>query len=207
MALADKLPERLILIGGAPLVGKSTLAARLARHFSVPWVSSDDIRKWMQQLVRTEDFPFLFDSVDISAEAFYKRYDTVQKVIVRQRLEHGNVQSGISAMIRSFWWWDDYIIEGIAVTPAFVNHLQTSYLDIRIESLFLVDHQEDSISRRLRTRGLWDEAGAYSPAVRPHEQAYVTAANREYEREAKKFGYPLYDVAMPDMFQRIMSDL
>ncbi len=36
------------LIGGAPTVGKSTIAAPLAAHLNLPWISTDRIRDIMR---------------------------------------------------------------------------------------------------------------------------------------------------------------
>jgi 2-phosphoglycerate kinase len=36
------------LIGGAPTVGKSTVAAALAAHLDLPWISTDQIRDILQ---------------------------------------------------------------------------------------------------------------------------------------------------------------
>lgn len=38
----------IILIGGAPTTGKTTLAKALSRVLGLPWISTDHIRAWMQ---------------------------------------------------------------------------------------------------------------------------------------------------------------
>ena len=36
--------KRIILIGGAPTTGKSTVAHKLARHFDLPWINRSDVK-------------------------------------------------------------------------------------------------------------------------------------------------------------------
>jgi 2-phosphoglycerate kinase len=41
---SDKLGWRVLLLGGASGVGKSTIAAQLGRHLGIPWLQVDDFR-------------------------------------------------------------------------------------------------------------------------------------------------------------------
>ncbi len=41
--------ERIILIGGAPTVGKTFIAKELSKKLFLPWISTDTIRSLMQE--------------------------------------------------------------------------------------------------------------------------------------------------------------
>src|SRR3989338_9130054 len=52
--------NKIVLIGGAPTVGKSYITRKLAEELKLPWISTDTIRDQMRKLVRKEDYPALF---------------------------------------------------------------------------------------------------------------------------------------------------
>ena len=185
----------IILIGGAPLSGKSTLASELAKQLHMPWVSTDDIRKWMQALVRKEDYPDLFYGDGMDAVAFYEKYKTAQKVFEMEKRQGLEVQKGITAMIDSFWWWDECIIEGIAITPAYVRQLQATHPDITVKAAFLVDKDRENIKTRLYARGLWGDADTYPDDIKPIQLEWVILDNRYYEQEAQKHDFPVHNIA------------
>src|SRR5579872_2819760 len=145
--------RKVILIGGAPLSGKSTLAAELSKRLQIPWVSTDDIRKWMEQIVRKEDYPDLFYGDGLDVVAFYEKFKTAEEIFQRENKQGDDVQKGIKAMIESFWWWDKFIIEGIAITPTFVRQFQNTHTDISVIPVFIVDTNRDNIKMRLEKRG------------------------------------------------------
>src|SRR5262245_957615 len=68
------------LIGGAPTVGKSTLAATLAAHLGVPWISTDQIRDIMRTVADRDTHPKLFNPAGYDAERFYKTFSAEQIV-------------------------------------------------------------------------------------------------------------------------------
>ncbi len=183
-----------ILIGGAPLTGKSTLAAELSRKLDMPWVSTDDIRKWMRALVRPEDYPYLFDGQDLDVESFYHRFKTAPEVFEKVKREGLDVQKGMTAMIDSFWWWDGFIIEGIAVTPLYVRQLQDAHLSLTVKPVFLIDQDRDNIRKRIDKRGLWGDAGTYPDYVKPIEVEWTVLLNGYYEQEAAKYGFIAHDI-------------
>ena len=43
--------NKVILIGGAPTVGKSYLGRKLAEELKLPWISTDTIREMMRKLI------------------------------------------------------------------------------------------------------------------------------------------------------------
>lgn len=87
--------RKVILIGGAPLSGKSTLAKKLSESLHIPWVSTDDIRKWMEQLVRKEDYPDLFYGDGLDTVAFYDKFKTAEEIFQLENKQGDDVQRQI----------------------------------------------------------------------------------------------------------------
>lgn len=183
-----------ILIGGAPLSGKSTLAKELSKKLDMPWVSTDDIRKWMEALVRKEDYPDLFYGDGLDAVAFYEKFKSAQRIFELESQQGIDVQKGVTAMIDSFWWWNEMIIEGIAITPQYAHWLQQSRPEISVRAAFLVDRDKASIQKRLNKRGLWDDAGTYPDYIKPIELEWTILFNDYYELEAAKYGFEVHNI-------------
>jgi 2-phosphoglycerate kinase len=49
--------RQIILIGGAPTVGKTSIAKLLSKHLGIPWISTDMIREIMRGTVDNEELP------------------------------------------------------------------------------------------------------------------------------------------------------
>jgi 2-phosphoglycerate kinase len=79
-----------ILIGGAPGAGKSTVAEELAKHFQIPWVSTDQIRRILRP---TET-------------------DETKKTEL--------IWEGTSAFLHGIRPWNEGIVEGAAILPGFI---------------------------------------------------------------------------------------
>ncbi len=186
--------RKIILIGGAPLSGKSTLASELSKKLQISWVSTDDIRKWMEALVRKEDYPDLFYGDGLDAIAFYEKFKTPDEVFRMENKQGDDVQKGVRAMIESFWWWDKFIIEGIAITPAFVKQFQDAHQDIAIIPVFIVDTDRENIKMRLEKRGLWDDANTYPDYITPLELEWTILFNNFYQTETAKYDYEVSDI-------------
>lgn len=91
--------KKLILIGGASGTGKSTLAKKLSRYLSIPWLSTDQLRT----------------------------VQGIEEKNLEKQIEL--TWSGVSAFIQHPHPWEGGIIEGIAITPEllardFKNHLE-----------------------------------------------------------------------------------
>ncbi len=82
--------QNLILIGGAAGSGKSTLAKQLAKHFQLPWLSTDQIRRILQT---TEQ-------------------DEAKKTEI--------IWNATSALLKGIHPWEGGIIEGTAILPKFL---------------------------------------------------------------------------------------
>lgn len=196
--------RKIFLIGGAPLSGKSTLASELSKRLDIPWVSTDDIRKWMQAVVRKEDYPDLFYDDSPNAVTFYKKY-TAQEVFRLENTQGLDVQKGIVAMIENFWQWDEFIIEGIAISPEFVRKFIDDHKDLEVVPIFLVDKDKENVKNRINKRGLWDAADTYPDYIKPIELEWTILFNNYYEKATQENGFPIHNIAELHKLEEMLS--
>ncbi len=178
--------NKITLIGGAPLSGKTTLSRRLAKEDDAVEVSSDSIRTWMKQLVTNEQYPGLFYADDMTAEEFYETYTTPQAVIEGEIAEGIQVEKGILGFLKSSITWNHLILEGIAVTPEFMKRVEALYPDQEIEHIILIDEDADRIYRRISSRGLWGPLDTYPNDLIPREVEWVVLYNQWFLEQAEE---------------------
>lgn len=179
----------LYLIGGAPCSGKSTFARNLASELNCSWISTDILRDVMRSLVTVTEYPEFFDSVNLTAEEYYHKYD-VKQVFPRELLEAEITQLAVTNFIsklESYGHWENYVIEGIALTPAYIHKLQKKFTEITIYSKVLYVNDKAEIKKRIYSRGLWDDANKYPDWIKEIEVAWVLEANEWFKNEALKY--------------------
>lgn len=181
--------KRLTLIGGAPLTGKTTLSKKLAREYhGATVVSTDDVRSWMKQVGDPWEYPGLFYTDGMSAEEFYRKYDTPRSVIVGEIAEGVQVEKGPRALLNVRLGWKHLVIEGIAVTPEFIIKVQQGYPDLEVEGIVLVDENKQRIHDRISGRGLWGPLDTYPSSLIPEEVEWVVLYNRWFREQAERYG-------------------
>ena len=182
--------NNIILIGGAPGVGKSTLTRMVSESLKLPWISTDTIREMMRKVVDKASFPELFhlDETKVSAEDYLSSH-SAQEIFVSQNRESVEVWKGVKALMETDYVWKDYIIEGIAITPQLIASYKNE--NITIKPLFLVDKDQDQIRKIVFERGVWDDADTYSDEVKEKEIEWVNLYHEWIEREAKKYNFPI----------------
>lgn len=188
--------KTIILIGGAPTTGKSTIAALVAKHLNLPWISTDQIREIMRLVARREDCPKLFNPKGYDAQKFLTKFSAAQ--IADMEMEQGKaVWPGIKKFIKDdYTWRDGFVIEGVNILPHLVAN---DFLnDKNIKSVFLVDEDADRIRDIIFNRGLWDDAHKYSDDLKPKEIEWVLAFSNKLKAEAKKYNYPTVEVHKKD---------
>src|SRR4051812_1986338 len=92
------------LIGGAPTVGKSTVAAALAAHLNLPWISTDQIRDIMRTIADRHVNPKLFNPEGYGAATLFDAFSTEQ--LVELEVAQGEAAwVGIRALIERDYTW------------------------------------------------------------------------------------------------------
>jgi 2-phosphoglycerate kinase len=185
--------NKIILIGGAPTVGKSFIARKVSEELKLPWISTDGIREMMRKITNKKDFPGLFHFNDekITAEKYLSTH-TPQQIVDSQNAESKDVWKGVEAIVDTDYVWKDYVIEGVAVIPELVNKIDAAKHEIK--PIFLVDENEERVRETVYTRGLWDNADTYSDEVKEIEVQWVDLFNKYIKSETDKHGYTVYKI-------------
>ena len=187
----------LYLIGGAPTVGKSTLARKLAQHLDAQCVSTDHIREVMRTVTTRDVSPKLFIPLELNTAESYLTTQTIEEIVERNIEESEAVWPGIAA-VADFEWsaTPALVIEGINILPHLVH---SHYTDgAKCKAVFLVDEDGDRIRNTVFTRGLWDDPHKYPDSVKEREVEWVQAFSRRIKQEALKHGYPSIEVSKSD---------
>lgn len=164
--------NKIILIGGAPTTGKSTMAHQLSTRLHMPWISTDQIRRMLRSVARKEDYPKLFDAQNLTAEEFLTQY-SVEEIVERKFAQAHDVWPGIYALTKDdYVWKNGFIIEGINIIPELVH--KSFATNKKIHPLFLIDEDEDRMRDVVYTRGLWDGANTYSDDVKEKEVEWAS---------------------------------
>ena len=198
--------KNIYLIGGAPTVGKSTIAQALARHFDIPWISTDQIRDLLRTVAKRSDYPKLFNGEGYDAEKYLTEFSAEQ--IVDKEMEQGDVVwIGIKGMIeQDYTWVDGFVVEGVNILPHLVDKDFAS--NKRVKAVFLVDEDADRTRDVVFNRGLWADAKTYSDDVKEKEVEWAQLFSHRLKQEAQKYGFPVIEVKKDkDDLQAVLEDL
>ena len=180
--------RKLTLIGGAPVSGKTTLSQQIAQRDDAVELSSDSVRAWMKQLVTEEDYPGLFYTDGMTAVEFYEKFTTPQAVVDSEIQQGTQVQKGILALLNTAITWQHLVLEGIALSPNFMERVVALYPNIDVECIVLVDQNKERIHQRIGSRGLWGPLDTYPGELIPKEVEWVVLYNEWFREEANKYG-------------------
>ena len=181
--------KEIVLIGGAPTTGKSTLAKQLSEKLGIPWISTDQVREIMLATVRKEDYPEIFHSKGCSAEEYLTKF-SADEIVANEIREGEETWKGVQALIKHAYPWKGFIIEGVGILPHLVHALEEK----NIRPLFLIDENEKEVRKVVFERGLWADAKTYSDDVKEKEVEWVTLFSKKLREEAKEFNYPVIEV-------------
>jgi len=184
--------EDIILIGGAPTVGKSYLGKKLAEELKLPWISTDTIREMMRKVVTDEKrFPHLLHATRYTAEQYLTTFTPEQ--IVRHQIEEScDTWQGVRALIQTDYVWKSFIVEGVGILPELVHKDFSESKSVK--PIFLVTENKDRIREVVFKRGLWDNADKYPDSLKDIEVEWAYQFSKWLHGEAKKYGYPVYEV-------------
>jgi 2-phosphoglycerate kinase len=182
------------LIGGAPTVGKSTVAAGLAAHLGLPWISTDQIRDIMRTVADRRAHPKLFNppgptGVPYDAEGFYKSFSAEE--IVAIEIGQGEAAwTGIKAMIdRDYTWPQGFVVEGVNLLPHLIKRDFTGAGEVR--TVFVTESDPARIRDVIFTRGIWDDAARYPDTVKAQELAWILRYDAWLREQALAHGFPV----------------
>ena len=178
---------RAILVGGAPLAGKSSLAQALAGRLDMACIATDDLSTAIQAITNAETHPALHD---LDVDGRYRDHDpshSPERLMDGALAFHRAAWPAIEAVARAHANWDrPALIEGWGILPEFVAGLGLENLG----ALFLVP-DEAVYERRCRAnpdfyQGAADEEGLIQSFARRS-----MLFSRMLEASAEKHGLPV----------------
>jgi 2-phosphoglycerate kinase len=199
------------LIGGAPAIGKSTLAAALAAHLGLPWISTDQIRDIMRSAADRRAQPKLFNPEGpngrpYDATGFYNAFSAEQ--IVAIEIGQGEAAwTGIKPFIEGDYTWPQgFIVEGVNLLPALVRQDFGGRTEIRC--VFVTEADPGRIREVIFQRGIWDDARRYPDSAKEKELAWITRYDAWLKAEALAHGFPVVALHKDDRdLHRILDAL
>ena len=185
--------KKIILIGGAPTTGKSTIAELASKKLGLPWISTDQVRKIIRAVAHKEDYPALFCTREYTAERFLNEFSAEETVKLEMN-QGKEIWPTISRFIEEdSTWKDGFIIEGISILP---NLVARDFKDNKnIKAVFLIDEDADRIRDVVFKRGLWAKAETYSDDVKEKEVEWALLFGQKTKEGAKKHNYPFIEVS------------
>lgn len=185
------MKKKIILIGGTPTAGKSTLAGLLSKQLDLPWISTDQTRDMMRAITNRSDNPDLYEVEGHDAVSFLTTF-SAEEIADMEWKQGVAAWPGNKAMIEEDYTWPrGFIMEGDYLLPELLPTLITDY-DIR--PVFLIDDNEERAREVIFSRGLWDMAHTYPDDVKEKEVEWVVVFSRKLEQNALKYGYPVVKI-------------
>jgi hypothetical protein len=179
---------RIYLIGGAPRVGKSTLALKFIEHQPMPHVSTDAIRTSLRLTTTPEKAPDLFylDSLNVDEAAMARQMlEHTEAVIAAADRESAVVwPAAVSFAKAKLAAGQDVLIEGIALLPALVAELDVPYTAVFIGNQSL-DHAKIIHDYARYHPDTW--LGGLQPATLDAFAHFVLATSSHIQIEAHRF--------------------
>jgi 2-phosphoglycerate kinase len=117
---------KVILIGGAPLSGKTTLSRKLASLLERQCLSTDDLGRAIAAVTSSDSHPGLHPHP--LAETDYCEYcisHSVPELVEHYQRQHVAMWPGVAAVIQAHAIWDcPIIIEGWVLLPEWISQLE-----------------------------------------------------------------------------------
>jgi 2-phosphoglycerate kinase len=174
---------KVIYIGGAPMVGKTTVATLLASRLGCACISTDDIGAAITAATDASTHPEFHYMGAMDYRDYYATTD-VETLIRHSDDQHAALWPAIRALFQNHEsWGNPIVIEGWALRPGYVAELSGS-----ISGVFLTA-DDDLIEDRVRCSAFC--AGA------PHQQAILNSYlerslryNAELRQQVSELGLP-----------------
>jgi 2-phosphoglycerate kinase len=135
---------RVILIGGAPMAGKTTVAHRLAARLGYGCLSTDDLGEAMRAVTTTDSHPHLHPMEGYDYREYYVTRSP-EALITDVSREHRALWPAVQRVIHTHATWGTPIVmEGWSLWPEWVTQLRLP----SVRSLWFVA-QEETLHERI----------------------------------------------------------
>lgn len=145
------------LIGGAPRVGKSTLARALAAEKSIPYISADDMASVITPYIPEREHPVKLPlhisrrETNYSNDVFYAKYSTEQAVALYLKNAE-TLWPGFKNFIKYVLEDDhEFIVEGWQILPELVQTVITPENVQKVKTCFLYKNEVEAILSGLKS--------------------------------------------------------
>ncbi|BBM83903.1 hypothetical protein [Candidatus Uabimicrobium amorphum] len=181
--------RQIYFIGGAPTLGKSTLAQMLSQYLGIPWISTDQIRDIIRRATKYEELPKLFPPKDYDLERFFSEFSPQQ--IVQMEIEQGECAwPGIVDFIENdYTWTDGFVVEGVNVLPHLVHRSFSERTNVK--TVFVKKSCSESIRKVIFERGICD---TQSQKIKEKELEWVLLFDQKIQQLAVEYGFCLLEM-------------
>lgn len=180
---------KVILIGGAPMTGKSTVARLLAGRLGYGVISTDDIGQAIEAVTTAASHPAMHRMAGQDYREYYVTR-SVEQLVAEADQRHAAMRPALERVIRAHaGWGTPMVMEGWALLPEAVAALA----DATIRSIWLVA-DEALLERRVRQDDFWRGASDEEAMIR-HFLGRSLAYNARIHEEANRLALAVVRVS------------
>ena len=193
--------SKIILIGGPPRCGKTTLAQKISKAIDVTWISTDVLDDIVQKYVSGDEKDSLFPKTALRLKSgggndeMYAAF-SVENIVSAYRKQaetvHKAVESFVACAEKEDW---DYVIEGYHVTPKLISKLQSE--DLKVSSIILISTKaEEAVKRSLESnvKQDWLRDKTKKQETFPKIAAMIDLYSNKLKQEAEEFNASVIDI-------------
>jgi 2-phosphoglycerate kinase len=141
----DSVPFKVLIIGGPPMAGKTTLGRKLAAQLGWLLISGDDLSLAAKGVTLRTTHPALHPMNGIDHREYYVRH-SVEELIAHARAEHEALREGLRKVIYAHATWaDPAVIEGWQFHPRWIAAMNLA----NVRSMWL-DPDAETLAARVR---------------------------------------------------------
>jgi len=180
-------PPRIILVGGAPLSGKTSLSKAIARRLEMAHISTDDISTAIRAITSAESHPALHClDVDGCFRDYYPSH-TPERLMEDAMAFHRAAWPAIEAVARAHADWDrPALIEGWGILPEFVAGIGLE----NTKAVFLIPEETVHEQRCRADISFWEGAADEEGLIRSFARRSILFG-RMLEASAREHGLPV----------------
>lgn len=187
------MTKQIILVGGMPTAGKSTIAENLSKHLNLPWISTDQIGIMMRAVATRENYPTLFTWEDYDGFGYLSKF-TADEIADNELALSDAVWLGVRKFIKEdFAWNNGFIIEGDVILPRLVAQ---DFSDAsNVKTAFIGDLDSERVRNVVFTRNfVGDDASAYSDDVKEKEVEWILNYGEKLKSQVLEYKMPWVEV-------------
>ncbi|MES2135123.1 MAG: hypothetical protein V4449_02700 [Patescibacteria group bacterium] len=193
---------KIILIGGPPRSGKTTLAQKISEETGISWVSSDALDDIAKRYVPESDLERLFPKTTLRIKSggendgMYVAFsieEIVSAYIKQAETIHKAIESFILCANVEDW---NYVIEGYHVTPKLIAKLRSENIDT--SSVMLISTKaEEVIERSIKsdTKQDWLRDNTKNQETFQKIADMISLFSKKLKQEAEENGIKVIDTS------------